>query len=70
MVGRGRVKGRGLKGSGFKNIGKDMSKIAMPVALNEPLRMLQVGVGKLLLVSDMHTYGGVGYGEMLENVVI
>ena len=26
-----------------KNIGKDLSKIAMPVALNEPLSMLQVG---------------------------
>ncbi len=25
-----------------KNIGKDLSKIAMPVALNEPLSMLQV----------------------------
>ena len=27
-----------------KNIGKDLSKIAMPVALNEPLSMLQVSV--------------------------
>ena len=43
-----------------KNIGKDLSKIAMPVALNEPLSMLQVGVGKLLIVSDMHKHGGAG----------
>jgi Oxysterol-binding protein len=25
-----------------KNIGKDLSKVSMPVALNEPLNMLQV----------------------------
>lgn len=27
----------------FKNIGKDLTKISMPVTLNEPLSMLQVG---------------------------
>lgn len=26
----------------YKNIGKDLSKISMPVTLNEPLSMLQV----------------------------
>lgn len=32
-----------------KNIGKDLSKIAMPVALNEPLSMLQVTQSKMIL---------------------
>lgn len=27
-----------------KNIGKDLSQVSMPVALNEPLNMLQVNV--------------------------
>ena len=27
----------------YKNIGKDLSKISMPITLNEPLSMLQVG---------------------------
>lgn len=30
-----------------KNIGKDLSQVSMPVALNEPLNMLQVMVAKL-----------------------
>jgi hypothetical protein len=27
-----------------KNIGKDLSQVSMPVALNEPLNMLQVSI--------------------------
>lgn len=32
-----------------KNIGKDLSKICMPVTLNEPLSMLQVGKCAVIL---------------------
>lgn len=28
----------------YKNIGKDLSKVCMPVTLNEPLNMLQVNI--------------------------
>jgi len=31
-----------------KNIGKDLSQISMPVALNEPLNMLQVSTQMIL----------------------
>ena len=38
-----------------KNIGKDLSKIAMPVALNEPLSMLQVShCGQLSVSMELH----------------
>jgi hypothetical protein len=30
----------------YKNIGKDLSKISMPVSLNEPLNALQVSLNK------------------------
>jgi len=36
-----------------KNIGVDLSRVSMPVALNEPLNMLQVGwTAKYLLYRD------------------
>lgn len=28
----------------YKNIGKDLSKVCMPISLNEPLNMLQVNL--------------------------
>jgi len=36
-----------------KNIGKDLSKICMPVSLNEPLNALQVGL-KYIAVFSVH----------------
>lgn len=36
----------------YKNIGKDLSKVSMPVTLNEPLNLLQVCISLSLSLFD------------------
>ena len=56
-----------------RNIGRDLSKISMPVTLNEPLNMLQVGgargVGGWVGVghAEWGGWGAVGRGAEIRN---